>query len=116
MTLVPDLHRTTHPAFTFDQVQAVILHAAGEAEDHPDEQFSVLRWLENAVERPINGQDFVEVCNQMENLAHAEEGDLMLHFGKPNTALVRQDLVEHYQSELNAAVFQLASNIMGGAR
>lgn len=115
MTLVADRIRTEHPDLTLNQVKLVTRHAAAEAVDEADVE-KHLSWLEYALSHPVDIFDFYEVVQQMENVLHAEEDDLELHFGKPNTALVRQDLVEHYHSELNAAVNSLASIITGRVR
>lgn len=115
MSLVADRIRTEHPDLTFNQVKLVIRHAAAEAVDN-DDYGKLLLWLDWAVGAVIPARDFFEVTQQMENVLHAEEDDLELHFGKPNTSLVRQDLVEHYHSELNAAVNSLASIITGRVR
>lgn len=115
MSLVADRIRTEHPDLTLNQVKLVIRHAAAEAVDECNFEKHLL-WLERAVGQLMGYGDFLEVTQQMENVLHAEEDDLELHFGKPNTSLVRQDLVEHYHSELNAAVNSLASIITGRVR
>lgn len=115
MSLVADRIRTEHPDLTLNQVELVIRHAAAESVDTWNFEKHML-WLEHAVGQRVSSFDFLEVTQQMENVLHAEEDDLELHFGVPNNPLVRQDLVEHYHSELNAAVNSLASIITGRVR